>query len=129
MFRKEFVEVITKTGMVPIKDLRPLIIDKDPLIISEFGLLQFKFFDDSRFAKSIAENYRKKKFVRGGSTISMQLVKNVFLSRHKTIARKAEEALIVWLIESNRIYSKERMFEVYLNIIELGPNIYGIGEA
>ncbi len=57
MFRKEFVEVITKTGMVPIKDLRPLIIDKDPLIISELGLLQFKFFDDVRFAKQVAENY------------------------------------------------------------------------
>ncbi len=57
MFRKEFVEVITKTGMVPIKDLRPLIIDKDALIISELGLLQFKFFDDVKFAKQIADNY------------------------------------------------------------------------
>lgn len=57
MFRKEFVDVITKTGMVPIKDLRPLVIDKDPLIISELGLLQFKFFDDVRFAKQIADNF------------------------------------------------------------------------
>jgi type IV pilus assembly protein PilB len=57
MFRKEFVEVITKTGMVPIKDLRPLVIDKDQSIISELGLLQFKFFDDVRFAKQISENY------------------------------------------------------------------------
>lgn len=57
MFRKEFVDVITKTGMVPIKDLRPLIIDKDAHVISELGLLQFKFFDDVRFAKQIAENY------------------------------------------------------------------------
>ncbi len=58
MFRKEFAGVITKTGMVPVKDLRPLVIDKDPLVISEFGLLQFKFFDDVRFAKQIADNYR-----------------------------------------------------------------------
>lgn len=57
MFRKEFVDVITKTGMVPIKDLRPLIIDKDPQLVSELGLLQFKFFDDIRFAKQIADNY------------------------------------------------------------------------
>ncbi len=57
MFRKEFVDVITKTGMVPVKDLRPLVIDRDPHAISEFGLLQFKFFDDIRFAKQIAENY------------------------------------------------------------------------
>ena len=86
-------------------------------------------FNEDAFRKSIATNYKAKKFLRGGSTISMQLVKNVFLNRKKTVARKAEEALIVWLIESNRLYSKERMLEVYFNIIELGPNIYGIGEA
>jgi membrane peptidoglycan carboxypeptidase len=86
-------------------------------------------FNENAFRKSIAENYKKGRFARGGSTISMQLVKNVFLTRNKTIARKIEEALIVWLIESNRIASKERMYEVYLNIIEWGPGIYGAGEA
>src|SRR5690606_39233722 len=64
-----------------------------------------------------------------GSTISMQLVKNVFLDREKTLARKVEEMLIVWLIEHNRLISKERMFEVYLNVIEWGRNVYGIAEA
>lgn len=57
MFRKEFIDVIKKTGMVPLKDLRPLVLDKDELIISELGLLQFKFFDDVKFAKTIAENF------------------------------------------------------------------------
>ena len=79
--------------------------------------------------EALAADIKKRKFVRGGSTISMQLVKNVFLSRHKTLARKFEEILIVWLIENNRLSSKERMFEVYLNIIEWGPGIYGINEA
>jgi len=79
--------------------------------------------------EALATDINKRKFVRGGSTISMQLVKNVFLSRHKTLARKFEEILIVWLIENNRLSSKERMFEVYLNIIEWGPGIYGINEA
>ncbi|PTS98801.1 penicillin-binding protein [Pedobacter sp. HMWF019] len=79
--------------------------------------------------KSFAVNFKEKKFVRGGSTISMQLVKNVFLSRNKTLARKAEEILIVWLIENNHLVSKQRMLEVYFNIIEMGKNIYGIGEA
>jgi hypothetical protein len=79
--------------------------------------------------EALAADIKKGKFVRGGSTISMQLVKNVFLSRHKTLARKFEEILIVWLIENNRLSSKERMFEVYLNIIEWGPGIYGINEA
>jgi hypothetical protein len=86
-------------------------------------------FNEDAFRKSIATNLEQGRFARGGSTISMQLVKNVFLTRKKTIARKAEEALIVWLIERNRITTKERMFEVYLNIVELGPNVYGIGEA
>ena len=79
--------------------------------------------------EALATDIKKRKFVRGGSTISMQLVKNVFLSRHKTLARKFEEILIVWLIENNRLSSKDRMFEVYLNIIEWGPGIYGINEA
>jgi membrane peptidoglycan carboxypeptidase len=59
----------------------------------------------------------------------MQLVKNVFLNRNKTIARKLEEILLVWLIENEELCPKERMFEVYLNIIELGPHIYGANQA
>lgn len=70
-----------------------------------------------------------KKFARGGSTISMQLVKNVFLNRNKNLLRKLEEAIIVWLIENKNITSKHRMYEVYLNIAEWGPMIYGACEA
>ncbi|MBW4890373.1 transglycosylase domain-containing protein [Mucilaginibacter sp. HMF5004] len=79
--------------------------------------------------KSIAINFKEKKFKRGGSTISMQLVKNAFLNRHKTLARKIEETLIVWMIENTHIMAKSRMLEVYFNIIEWGHNVYGIGEA
>jgi len=86
-------------------------------------------FVEESIRKSIAVNFKEKKFKRGGSTISMQLVKNVYLSRQKTLARKAEEILIVWLIEHNHLVSKQRMLEVYFNIMELGRNIYGIGEA
>jgi len=78
---------------------------------------------------AIATNYKEKAFKRGGSTISMQLVKNVYLVRDKTLARKIEEMLLVWLIEHNKIVSKQRLFEVYLNIIEWGKNVYGISEA
>jgi hypothetical protein len=88
-----------------------------------------KGFHKGAFRHSIIANLKKNDFVRGGSTISMQLVKNAFLTRKKTIARKAEEILIVWLIENNRITTKQRMFEVYLNIIEWGPNVYGVKEA
>jgi hypothetical protein len=79
--------------------------------------------------ESIITNIRQKRFARGGSTISMQLVKNVFLTHSKNITRKIEEMLITWLIESQRLSSKERMLEVYLNIIETGPMIYGVNEA
>lgn len=103
---------------------------KNAVLTSEDGNFYFhNGFNEDAFRKSIITNFKAGKFVRGGSTISMQLVKNVFLSRKKTIARKAEEALLVWFIENNNLYSKERMFEVYMNIIELGPGIYGIGEA
>ena len=88
-----------------------------------------KGFYTEAFRASIAHNYRLKRFARGGSTISMQLIKNVFLGRKKTMARKIEEILLVWLIEDQHIVSKTRMLEVYLNIIEWGPGIFGIGEA
>jgi hypothetical protein len=86
-------------------------------------------FISEAFKQSIIKNIKTKKFSRGGSTISMQLVKNVFLTREKTLSRKLEEILLVYILENNRISSKERMLEVYFNIIEWGPNVYGIGEA
>ncbi len=79
--------------------------------------------------EALIHDLKVKRFARGGSTITMQLVKNVFLNRNKNIARKLEEALIVWLIENEGLTSKARMYEVYLNIIEWGPLVYGAHEA
>ncbi|MEG2070977.1 MAG: transglycosylase domain-containing protein, partial [Bacteroidales bacterium] len=64
-----------------------------------------------------------------GSTISMQIVKNLFLSKNKIISRKIEELCLVWLIENNQLIGKERLFEIYVNIIEWAPGIYGVKEA
>lgn len=103
---------------------------KNALLTAEDpSFFRHKGFVEESIRKSIVVNFKEKKFKRGGSTISMQLVKNVFLSRKKTLVRKAEEILIVWLIENNRLVSKSRMLEVYFNIIEMGNNVYGIGEA
>lgn len=103
---------------------------KNALLTSEDpSFFTHKGFVEESIRKSFVINFKKHKFVRGGSTISMQLVKNAFLSRNKTLARKAEEILIVWLIENNHLITKQRMLEVYFNIIEMGKNIYGIGEA
>ena len=96
---------------------------EDPSFFSHRGFIK------EAFKQSIVKNIRTKKFSRGGSTISMQLIKNAFLTREKTLSRKLEEILLVYILENNRIVSKERMLEVYFNIIEWGPNIYGIGEA
>ncbi|HTG66884.1 MAG TPA: biosynthetic peptidoglycan transglycosylase [Flavobacterium sp.] len=96
---------------------------EDPSFFSHHG------FINEAFKQSIVKNIRTKKFARGASTISMQLIKNVFLTREKTLSRKLEEILLVYILENNRIVSKERMLEVYFNIIEWGPNVYGIGEA
>lgn len=112
----------------PIEDISPylqhaVMTAEDPSFYNHHG------FVPEAIRKSIAVDFKEKKFKRGGSTISMQLVKNAFLNRHKTMARKVEEIFIVWMIENAHIISKTRMLEVYLNIIEWGNNVYGIGEA
>ncbi len=112
----------------PINEISPYL--KNALLTAEDpSFYTHKGFVEESIRKAIATNFKEKAFKRGGSTISMQLVKNVYLSRQKTLARKIEEVLIVWMIENARISNKERMFEAYLNLIEWGRNIYGIGEA
>ena len=103
---------------------------KSSILTSEDpSFFQHRGFLSDAFRESIITDIKERKFARGGSTISMQLIKNVFLSKQKTIARKLEEALLVWLIENQNLTTKERMFEVYLNIIEWGPLVYGAQEA
>jgi len=112
----------------PISQISPylrkaVLTSEDPSFFSHRG------FISEAFKQSIIKNIKTKKFTRGASTISMQLVKNVFLTREKTLSRKLEEILLVYVLENNRIAGKERMLEVYFNVIEWGPNVYGIGEA
>ncbi len=113
---------------IPLNEISPnlknaLLTAEDPSFFTHRG------FVEESIRKSIATNFKEKAFKRGGSTISMQLVKNVYLNRQKTLARKIEEILIVWLMENGHLATKQRMFEIYLNLIEWGPNVYGIGEA
>ena len=95
----------------------------------DFTFFEHRGFNEKAFRYSIATNFKSKSFKRGASTISMQLVKNAFLNRNKDLARKIEEIIIVWLIENERLVPKQRMLEVYLNFIEWGRNVYGVGEA
>lgn len=111
-----------------LEDISPYL--KSAVMFSEDGMFfHHKGFIDEAIRASIIKNIKEKRFARGGSTISMQLVKNLWLSKDKTASRKLEEALIVWMIENERLVSKERMLELYLNIIEWGPHIYGASQA
>ncbi len=113
---------------VPLQDISPYL--RYSILTSEDGDFFYHHgFNQNAFRESIATNMKEHRFARGGSTISMQLIKNIFLRGNKTICRKLEEALIVWTIENLHLVSKERMYEVYLNIIEMGPGIYGIKPA
>ncbi len=125
---KEIVIDTLNPNFCPLNRISQHIINS--VIISEDGgFFIHKGFDSEAFSYAISRNIKDKKLARGGSTITMQLVKNLYLNRSKNIARKAEEALIVWLIESQRLVSKERMLEIYFNIIDWGPNIHGVTEA
>lgn len=76
---------------------------------------------------AMKKNLEVGKYVRGGSTITQQLAKNVFLSREKTLSRKLKELIIAFIMENN--LSKTRILELYLNVVELGPLVYGIGHG
>lgn len=125
---RSFIVGPENPNFIPLEQI-PLHLRNAVLTSEDGGFYQHNGFLPDAFREAMVANLKAGKFVRGGSTISMQLVKNVYLNRHKTITRKLEEALIVWLIENKRITSKDRMFEVYLNIIEWGPWVHGIKEA
>lgn len=80
-------------------------------------------FDWESLEKAMEKNLKKGRVVVGGSTISQQLAKNLFLSPSRNPLRKVQEAVITVMIES--LWSKRRILEVYLNVIEWGNGIYG----
>ena len=91
-----------------------------------------RFFNHHGFAETeigaaLARNLKARAFKFGASTITMQLVKNVFLHRDKLLSRKFQEALIVWWLEQQ--VDKKWLLELYLNVIEYGTAIYGIRNA
>jgi monofunctional glycosyltransferase len=73
--------------------------------------------------KAYEKNLKKGKVVRGGSTITMQLAKNLFLSGDRSYIRKAQEIVITYMIEN--MMDKDRIFEIYLNVAEWGVGVFG----
>jgi len=84
-------------------------------------------FDWEGMQKAIEKNQKRGRFAAGGSTISQQLAKNLFLTPTKSYFRKAEEAIITLMLEN--LWSKRRILEVYLNVIEWGNGVFGAEAA
>ncbi|MDV2467655.1 monofunctional biosynthetic peptidoglycan transglycosylase [Acinetobacter chinensis] len=101
---------------------------KHAVVAAEDGkFLQHKGFDWDGMKFAMERNKDKGKVVAGGSTISQQLAKNLFLYNKRSFIRKGQEAIATWMME--RMWSKERILEVYLNSVEFGENIYGVEAA
>ncbi len=83
--------------------------------------------DYEAIREAIKTDLQKGKLVRGGSTITQQVAKNVFLSREKTISRKIKEFVLARRLDD--ALTKSRILELYLNAVELGPMVYGVGHA
>jgi hypothetical protein len=84
-------------------------------------------FDVAQIARSLEIDLRERRLARGGSTISQQLVKNAFLSQRRSLDRKLHEAILTWRLEAR--LGKRQILERYLNVIELGPRVFGLGAA
>lgn len=84
-------------------------------------------FQLKHIRESLIQNLRDKRFTRGGSTVTMQTAKNLFLSGQKNLSRKFQEMLLAYALEQE--LDKKRILEIYMNIIEWGPKLYGIGNA
>jgi hypothetical protein len=97
------------------------------LVCEDGSFFRHGGFDSEAIANSLRENLKSGTFVRGASTVSMQLAKNVYLAREKTLSRKLQESVLTRLLEQE--LSKDQILELYLNVIEFGPGIYGVGPA
>ena len=101
---------------------------KKAIVAAEDGkFMQHHGFDWDGIQAALERNNDTGKVVAGGSTISQQLAKNLFLYNKRSFIRKGQEAVATWMME--RMWSKERILEVYLNSVEFGDNIYGIEAA
>lgn len=101
---------------------------RNAVVVSEdAGFWQHSGLDWHELKASFKVNLKSGRFKRGGSTITQQLVKNIFFSGRKTLTRKIREAILAVRMEKE--YSKNKILERYLNLVEFGPEIYGITHA
>jgi hypothetical protein len=111
---------------VPIADL-PAHVIRAVTASEDAGFFAHSGFDFDELRNAAVQGAEAGRVVRGGSTITQQLAKNLFLSREKTLARKLREAFLTVALEAT--VPKQRLLEIYLNIVEWGPGLWGIGPA
>lgn len=111
---------------VPLADVSPHLLNS-LMTTEDSAFMTHRGFIVREFRTALIKNLEAGYFKYGASSITMQLVKNVLLYREKTAARKLQELFLTWFIETK--FEKERLFEIYVNVIEYGPGIYGIGPA
>jgi len=111
---------------VPLSGVSPYVI-KAVIIAEDDKFWSHEGFDFDAMQKALEKDLQKKKFKAGGSTISQQLAKNLYLTPAKNPVRKIKEAILTWRIE--RQLSKRRILELYLNVAEWGDGLFGVGTA
>jgi monofunctional biosynthetic peptidoglycan transglycosylase len=97
------------------------------ILAEDANFYKHEGFDVKAIKNAIKYDLEKKSLKRGASTITQQTAKNLFLSREKTITRKLKEIYLAWRMEQE--LTKGRIIEFYLNVVELGPMVYGIGHG
>lgn len=93
------------------------------------GFFRHRGFNPDAIQLAIAFNVKAGAWRRGAGTVTMQLVRNLWLGHERTLARKAQEVVLAWVLEHLTGVSKHRLLELYLNIIEWGPEVHGAAEA
>jgi hypothetical protein len=114
------------SDFVPIDQISPYLI-KSIMTTEDAGFYQHHGFIVSEFKSALIKDLKARGFKYGASSITMQMVKNVLLYREKTLARKLQELFLTWHVENT--LTKDRILEIYFNVIEYGPALYGIGPA
>src|SRR6185369_9783181 len=97
------------------------------ILAEDANFYKHEGFDVKAIKNAIKYDLEKKSLKRGASTITQQTAKNLFLSREKTITRKLKEIYLAYRMEQE--LTKGRIIELYLNVVELGPMVYGIGHG
>jgi monofunctional biosynthetic peptidoglycan transglycosylase len=111
---------------IPLSRISPYII-RAVLIAEDDKFWKHEGFDYEAIQKAMEKDIKAKKFKLGGSTVSQQLAKNLYLSPAKNPFRKIAEAVITWRME--KVLSKKRILELYLNVIEWGEGLFGVEAA